>query len=246
MNEVDAYTRLAGVYDEIVVDPCYSLWADFLSGLWQADSMGVRSVLDVCCGTGLMAGELIDRGYRVVGVDAAAAMLARAQERLGSEIELIEATLPDLGTDEIFDAATSNFDGFNYLTPDDFRRSVAAVARHLRPGGWFVFDLHTDAMMTFTAENSVVQGESDGNEFVILSDVDLPARRCETTINVVHAREGEPFTETHVQYFHSDEQVRAALADAGFTDVRVVDEYTQDPLDASSLRATWIACRSAT
>ena len=63
MNEVDAYTRLAGVYDEIVVGPLLSLMsADFLAG-WRSDPWGVRSVLDVCCGTGLMAGELIERGY---------------------------------------------------------------------------------------------------------------------------------------------------------------------------------------
>ena len=33
-------------------------------------------MLDLCCGTGLLAGELIARGYEVVGVDASDAMLA--------------------------------------------------------------------------------------------------------------------------------------------------------------------------
>ena len=48
MNEVGAYTRLAGVYDEIVVDPCYSLWAGFLDAMWKLDAQGVHTVLDVC------------------------------------------------------------------------------------------------------------------------------------------------------------------------------------------------------
>ena len=241
MNEVGAYTRLAGVYDEIVVDPCYSLWADFLDAMWRLDAQGVRTVLDVCCGTGLMAAELIKRGYSVVGADASAAMLARARSLLGDDVQLIEAILPELGTTAMFDAATSNFDGLNYLTPDDFRLSIQSVAGRIRPGGWFVFDLHTDAMMTFTIDNAVVQGESDGNEFVILSDVDQQARTCQTTIRVVHSREGEPFTETHIQYFHSDEDVQAALAAAGFRSVRQVDEYTDDPVDSTTLRATWVA-----
>ena len=109
MNEVGAYTRLAGVYDEIVVDPCYSLWADFLDAMWRLDAQGVRTVLDVCCGTGLMAAELIKRGYSVVGADASAAMLARARSLLGDDVQLIEAILPELGTTAMFDAATSNF-----------------------------------------------------------------------------------------------------------------------------------------
>ena len=49
---------------------------------------------------------------------------------------------------------------------------MAAVALRLRPGGWLVFDLHTDAMMDFTISNPVVAGESAGNSFVITSTVD--------------------------------------------------------------------------
>ena len=59
MSQVDAYSRLAGVYDEIVVDPCFSSWATFLDGLWRGDAEGVERILDVCCGTGLLAEELI-------------------------------------------------------------------------------------------------------------------------------------------------------------------------------------------
>ena len=85
VRQVEAYSRLAGLYDEIVIDPCHDRWASFLHELWSADSDGVRSVLDLCCGTGLLAGELIERGYRVVGVDASEAMLALARERLGPD-----------------------------------------------------------------------------------------------------------------------------------------------------------------
>lgn len=253
MSEVEAYTRLAGVYDEIVVDPCYARWADFLDGLWAAagptprDGVGggqsVNDVLDVCCGTGLMAAELTARGYTVVGVDASADMLARARTLLGPDAQLHCAALPALGDVGVFDAAISNFDGLNYVSPEVFAASLAAIAGHLRDGAWLIFDIHTDAMMDFTINNAVVEGESDGNTFVIHSDVDRHARTCETTINVTVARDGEPFTETHVQYFHSNEQVRAALASAGFEDVRVVDEYSYRSVDDDTLRATWIACR---
>ena len=62
MRRVEAYSQLAGVYDEIVVDPCHGRWASFLHELWSADPEGVRSVLDLGCGTGLLAGELVARG----------------------------------------------------------------------------------------------------------------------------------------------------------------------------------------
>jgi predicted TPR repeat methyltransferase len=198
-------------------------------------------VLDLCCGTGLLAAELIARGYRVVGVDASAAMLTLARERLGSEVVLAETTLPDLKVDGVFDAAVCTFDGFNYLTPDEFRLTMAAVALHLRPDGWLVFDLHTDAMMDFTVSNPVVAGESAGNDFVISSVVDPDVRTCDTTIELTRPREGDPFCEHHRQYFHSDAEIRASLEDAGFSVTAVAEEYTHQPMDASTLRATWTA-----
>ena len=246
MRHVEAYSRLAGVYDEIVVDPCHDRWASFLHELWSPDPDGVRSVLDLCCGTGLLAGELTARGYRVVGVDASDAMLALARERLGPDVALSRMTLPDLTVEGVFDAAVSTFDGFTYLDPDELRLTLAAVAPRLRPGGWLVFDLHTDAMMDFTIANPVVAGESSGNSFVITSTVDPAARTCDTTIELTRSRDGDPFSEQHRQYFHAEADVRAAVQDAGFAITAVGEEYTHEPVDASTLQATWTARRLST
>ena len=241
MRNVGAYSRLAGVYDEIVIDPCHDRWASFLDELWSADPGRVRSVLDLCCGTGLLAAELMARGYRVVGVDASDAMLARARERLGADVVLARMALPDLNVEGVFDAAVCTFDGFNYLTQEELRLTMAEVALRLRPAGWLVFDLHTDGMMDFTISNPVVAGESAGNDFVISSVVDPVLRTCDTRIELTKPREGDPFSEQHRQYFHTDAEVRASLEEAGFTVTAVGEEYTHQPIDAASLRATWTA-----
>jgi SAM-dependent methyltransferase len=243
VRHAEAYSRLAGVYDEIVIDPCHDRWASFLHDRWSTDPEGVRSVLDLCCGTGLLAGELIARGYRVVGVDASDAMLALARERLGPEVELSRMTLPELANDGVFDAAVCTFDGLNYLTPDELRLTMAAVALRLRPAGWLVFDLHTDGMMNFTISNPVVAGESAGTGFVITSTVDPDARTCDTTIELMRPRAGDSFSEQHRQYFHTNAQVRASLQAAGFAVTAVGEEYTHEPVDDSTLRATWTARR---
>ncbi len=216
MRDVEAYSRLAGVYDEIVVDPCYGHWAAFLAGLWSTDPAPVRNVLDVCCGTGLLAHELIARGYRVVGVDASEAMLDVARKRLGREVVLRRTVLPELAVEGVFDAAVCTFDGLNYLTREELRLAIGEVALRLRRGGWFVFDLHTARMMEFTLGNPVVAGEADGNAFVISSVVDPDARTCDTRIELTRARDGDPFSEQHRQYFHTDDEVGVALQDAGF------------------------------
>ena len=243
MRHVEAYSQLAGVYDEIVIDPCHDRLASFLHELWSVDAGGVRSVLDLCCGTGLLAGELIARGYRVVGVDASEAMLAVARKRLGPETVLSRMTLPDLTLEGVFDAAVCTVDGFNYLTPEELRLTMGAVADRLGPDGWLVFDLHTDAMMDFTIAHGVVAGQAAKTDFVISSVVDPSARTCDTKIVVTRPRDGEPFCERHRQYFHTDTDVRASLQDAGFAVTAVNEEYTQRPADAATLCATWTARR---
>ena len=241
MRPVDAYARLAGVYDEVVVDPCHGALAGFLNELFSADEEPVADVLDVCCGTGLLAAELAARGYRVTGVDASEAMLARARRLLGPNATLIHATLPDLPLEMNFDAATCTLDGFTYLAPAALAPTVKAIARVLRPGGWLVFDAHTDAMMALTSSRPVVSGEQEGHRFVILAEVDPDARLCDTRIDVTADGVASPFSEHHRQYFHRDADIRSALGDGGFEVVAVRDGYSDRPADESTLSATWIA-----
>ena len=55
-------------------------WRRFLVSRLPRDG---GHVLDVATGTGLVAAELLRRGFRVTGVDQSAEMLARARERFG-------------------------------------------------------------------------------------------------------------------------------------------------------------------
>jgi SAM-dependent methyltransferase len=242
VSQVEAYTRLAGVYDEIVVDPCHGAWASFLQDLWRSDEPGVRDVLDVCCGTGLLAAELAALGYRVVGVDASADMLARARTLFGPDVPLLQSTLPELAVDGDFDAAVCTYDGLNYLDPADLRATFAALADRLRPAGWLVFDVHTDAMMTFIASQPLVRGEQDDHRYAIESRVDGAARTCDTRIEVEGA---DGFAERHRQWFHRASDIRGALVATGFGTIEVRDDYSDRPADASTLSATWIARRRA-
>jgi SAM-dependent methyltransferase len=241
VRTVEAYTRLAGVYDEVVVDPCHGALAGFLDELFGADEETVAEVVDVCCGTGLLAAELAARGYRVTGVDASEAMLARARRLLGRHATLVQATLPDLPLELTFDAATCTLDGFTYLPPAALAPTVEAIARVLRPAGWLVFDVHTDAMMAFTSSRPVVSGEQEGHRYVILAEVDPDARLCDTHIDVTADGAAAPFSEHHRQYFHRDGEIRSALVDGGFEVVAVRDGYSDRPADESTLSATWIA-----
>jgi hypothetical protein len=96
-------------------------------------------------------------------------------------------------------------------------------------------------MMDFAACNPVVNGHSDGYDFSINNVVDVRARICDTRIDVTRTADGDRFTEHHRQYFFTDQQVRNALVVAGFEILAVTNEYSDQPADAATLRATWTA-----
>jgi hypothetical protein len=174
-----------------------------------------------------------------VGTDGSAEMLAEARKLLGSEIPLARCVLPALDVTGPFDAVVSTFDSLNYLRPADFAATVDAVAARLRRGGWFVLDLHTIAMMRTIAAAPLSETRSGALGLRMDSTVDVHARIATTRVEVAPDH-GAPFTEIHRQYFFTEDEVRHAAAAAGLAVVAVADDYTSEPLDEGSLRATWV------
>jgi demethylmenaquinone methyltransferase/2-methoxy-6-polyprenyl-1,4-benzoquinol methylase len=105
-------------------------WRQFLVSRLPRDG---SHVLDVATGTGMVAAELLGRGFAVTGVDQSPEMLARARERFGPRIELVEASAENLPfADESFDHLTVTY-LLRYV--DDPAATLVELARVVRPGG---------------------------------------------------------------------------------------------------------------
>ncbi len=90
-------------------------------------------MLDVATGTGLVAAELLRRGFRMTGLDQSEEMLAIARRRLGRQAELVQASAESMPlADATFDHVT-----FTYLLRYvcDPAATVRECARVVRPGG---------------------------------------------------------------------------------------------------------------
>jgi demethylmenaquinone methyltransferase/2-methoxy-6-polyprenyl-1,4-benzoquinol methylase len=94
---------------------------------------GPGRVLDVATGTGLVAEELLRRGFAVTGLDQSPEMLAQARRRLGDRVELVEGTATALPfADAAFDHLTVTY-LLRYV--DDPEATLRELARVVRPGG---------------------------------------------------------------------------------------------------------------
>jgi demethylmenaquinone methyltransferase/2-methoxy-6-polyprenyl-1,4-benzoquinol methylase len=136
MSSVDArelFAPLGPSYDRVGAalslgqDP---LWRRYLVSRLPRDE---GSVLDVATGTGLVAAQLLRRGFEVTGVDQSPEMLSVARHRFGNRVELVEASAEELPfPDRSFDHVT-----FTYLLRYvvDPGATLAELARVARPGG---------------------------------------------------------------------------------------------------------------
>ena len=134
MQTIDAYERSA--------KECVARWSKRrhrrppLLAEWLTHLPADASLLDIGCGGGQDAGDLGQRGYRVVGVDRTSALLLAGRRRYRS-LPLVRADLRSLP----FQAMA--FDGLwaaaslMHLPKPDARRLLADLRKLVRPGGLF-------------------------------------------------------------------------------------------------------------
>ena len=136
------------LYNEAALARFYDLdngWgADFDFCVKLAET--ARSVMDLGCGTGQLAAALSET-CEVTGVDPAGPMLDIARQRPGgAKVAWIEADARELDLGRGFDLVLLTGHAFQvFQTPDDQAAVLGTIARHLAPGGRFIFDSRNPA-----------------------------------------------------------------------------------------------------
>lgn len=220
------HPRLAAVYDALHSDR-----RDLDAYLGMADALRAHSVLDIGCGTGVLAMLLADRGIEVTGIDPARASIDVARAKPGSErVRWIcgdAAALPPLRVDLV--TMTANV-AQEIVDPGVWRTTLQRVRGSLSPGGHVVFETRDPARRAWedwTREGSYTVTEAPGlgsvASWVQLTDVCLPLVKFRWTY--VFASDGQVVTSDSTLRFREQEEVEQDLIEHGF----VVEEVRDAP-----------------
>jgi len=197
-----------------------------LLDLLSKNGLETGLVVDLGCGSGIWAEELIDAGYGVRGVDVSPAMIAIARKRV-PEAEFLNASLLRVKLPRC-DAVTSLGECFNYLFDKsnnitELRRLFQRVYAALKPGGLFIFDIAEPGRGKGPRQKHV-----EGKGWTVLVEVDEDTTSNRLTRRITSFRKiGKLYRrdeEIHRLQLYRRAEIAKELRDAGFR-VRTIGAY---------------------
>jgi SAM-dependent methyltransferase len=136
------WSRHAARYDDVFLDPFRpEVENPILAALGSVPEPASRAVADLGCGTGPLLPSLVGRFGRVIALDFAPGMIARARQRLGHEADRVEfLARPMHDLDELAGALDVAIAVNSIVMPDtrEIDRTIRAIRAALRPGGLFL------------------------------------------------------------------------------------------------------------
>jgi SAM-dependent methyltransferase len=183
-------------------------------------------IVDLGCGSGVLAGELAKSGYIVTGVDLSPEMVKLARDHVPGAAFVVQSLheffvpgFPKCG------AITAIGEAFTYATDGErepaLRALFARCAGALSPGGLLLFDVieHVDGeAMNYR------NWSAEGDDWLIAVDVaeDPPARTITRSMWIYRAEGGQyrRTKEVHRAWTFTREEIATWLEDAGFDHVR--------------------------
>ena len=219
------YDDFAWFYNRYWNEEFHSVAHPILERLWLPRVPDRAAILDVCCGTGYLAGLLTARGYAVTGIDASSAMIEHAR----ASVPAAEFHVGDAAAFQLpgrFDAAVCTFDSLNHiLSADGLEAALRNTGAALQPGAPFAFDM--------LLEGAYHTGWADGftiirDDHVLLisgSAYDFRERLASCTITMFRLLD-DRWRRSDVEVrerCYSHDEIDRALARAGFAETVCYD-----------------------
>lgn len=250
MKNFDAY---AAYYDLLYHDKDYAGEAAYVGNLIRRHNPGAKSILELGCGTGTHARELVKQDLSITGVDRSEAMIQLALQRspegvANGSLTFLQGDLRNFRAGRRFDAVLALFHVMSYQTSnEDLCAAMATAAAHLQPGGVLIFDCwYGPGVLTDPPVARVRRLDGKGFQVTRIAEpVQFPnENRVDVCYEIIVERSSciERITEVHSMRYLFTPEIDALLSGAGLRRVALETWMGGGDPDCT----TWNACFVAT
>jgi SAM-dependent methyltransferase len=244
----DAYAGFADLYDF-----SYGPFKDDLLFYQNLAAACDGPLLELGVGTGRVAIPLASAGFRVVGIDSSKSMLARARENASEarlpagRLTLIEGDMADFVLKERFGFSFIAANTFQHLLTTEAQRAcLAAVSRHLLPGGLFALAVRSPASVDWGTGGRPVPllldwtrtDPATGDTIMKLMATEADAARLTTRLTYVYDRIHDGAVrrtvfQTELRY-SSEAELRLLLQESRLRVTHVYGDYDLTPVSSDT------------
>ena len=235
------YERLSQIYD-LGWGKFAMQYVGFINQLLGERGIKQARILDLACGTGILAVELAGYGHFVHGIDISPQMVEIAKlKSIGlSNVSFEVQDMTQFCVEDKFDLATCTFDSINYLLDTNgLKVMFCRIAVILRESGLFVFDSNTNQLYV-DRQKGRYERELGGESFIQSLSYD-PVKKEATT--VFEFSDGN--IEVHKQRPYDLVELEPPLAEAGLRIVHAFSGFDKKPYNSESERLICVAEREA-
>lgn len=207
-------------------------------------------VLDLCCGTGILATELAQRGFEVIGVDASPEMLMQASEKnsaLSQPVLYLCQPLEQLDLYGTVDLAVCTLDSLNHLSGSRaLQKALHRLQFFVEPGGLFLFDVNTPYKHREVLGNNCFVRESEALFCIWQNEYSSEGHKVEIQIDFFQHETGEQYTrdgEQFCEYAWEDNELTAMLEAEHFEILERWGGYDRQPVTPKTQRMVYVARR---
>lgn len=242
------YKSIAKYYDMLGWDEFHDIAYPRLKPLLRENN--VKTYLDLACGTAMLACSVADLGIEVVGLDKSKEMLAQAAHRLRlyrgkQKPKIVHGDMTRFNLKRKFDAVGCFFDAANHIVdPKQFAAFIKCTSAHVRPGGFFMFDVNT--AIGLNRWDSVLFTRQGQHAVLMKGDYDRAERLASVTISgFVRDAAGnvDKFKETFYERGYPHATIVALLRQHGFKQI-VARPQKDDQSLRTALRVFYTAYRN--
>ena len=214
-----------------------------------AAELGVTTIVDLGCGTGLITRELARQGYRMIGIDPSPAMIDLARRGVhGEQVQWISGDVSELGRPGADLAIMTGHVAQFFLADESWDAALAALRDALRPGGWLAFESRNPQAREWERWNREARSSVD----------DPTAGRVEHWLEFHAVQDGIVSSSNHYVFaaaddevvvpnqlrFRSADELTRSLGRAGFSVERVYGDWDRRAAGPTTRELIVVAERS--